>query len=262
MTREELIRRKKEKALTVKELSRLSGVPAGTINKIITGETGKPRPDTMKALESVLLPRYDWSFSEVTRLAESGAGGLPFRQNEYTVYDLEHLPSGMRAELTDGRLYFMEAPSICHQKAAEFIRDRVESHIREKGGKCLTVLSPGVREEENEKDFFIPDFAVVCDPGKVKGPYIVGAPDFILEVVSPSSARRDKLTKTDRYERMGVREYWILDILHRQLITYDYQGEITIRVQGLSGKTGLSLFGGRPEIDLDELRKIIELFSE
>ena len=156
----------------------------------------------------------------------------------------------------------MEAPTICHQKAAEFIRDRVESHIREKGGKCLTVLSPGVREEENEKDFFIPDFAVVCDPGKVKGAYIVGAPDFILEVVSPSSARRDKLTKADRYERMGVREYWILDTLHGQLITYDYQGEITIRVQGLSGKTGLSLFGGRPEIDLDELQKIIEMFSE
>lgn len=262
MTREELIRRKKGKALTVKELSRLSGVPVGTINKIITGETEKPRPDTMKALEAVLLPKYDWSISASERLAEPGSDGLSFRQNEYTVYDLEHLPSGMRAELTDGRLYIMEAPSICHQKAAEFIRDRVESHIREKGGKCLTVLSPGVREEENEKDFFIPDFAVVCDPGKVKGAYIVGAPDFILEVVSPSSARRDKLTKADRYERMGVREYWILDTLHRQLITYDYQGEVTLRVQGLSGKTGLSLFGGRPEIDLDELRKIIEMFSE
>ena len=262
MNREELIRRKKEKAMTVKELSRLSGVPVGTINKIITGETGRPRPDTMKALEAVLLPEYDWNFSTAERLAERSAEGLFSLQNEYTIFDLEHLPSGIRAELTDGRLYIMEAPSICHQKAAEFIRDRVESHIREKGSKCLTVLSPGVREEENEKDFFIPDFAVVCDPGKVKASYIAGAPDFILEVVSPSSARRDKLTKADRYERMGVREYWILDTLHRQLITYDYRGEITIRVQGLSGKTGLSLFDGRPEIDLDELRKIIELFSE
>ena len=137
MTREELIRRKKEKTMTVKELSRLSGVPVGTINKIITGETGKPRLDTMKALEAVLLPKYDWSISEVTRLAEPGEDGLSFRQNEYTVYDLEHLPSGMRAELTGSLLHrpgllFLDEPTIGLDAVSKLkLRDFLKTENRE-----------------------------------------------------------------------------------------------------------------------------------
>ena len=117
MLYENLNQRKKELGLTTEQLSRLSGVPVGTINKILSGETRSPRYDTLRALENVL---YGAAGNEAYRnlpdaVREAAAPYVTKRQGEYTVDDYRKLPEDVRAELIDGVLIFLEAPTFTHQ---------------------------------------------------------------------------------------------------------------------------------------------------
>ena len=271
-TREELIRLKKEEKLSVRRLSELSGVPEGTITKIISGETKRPRPATMDALWQVFsggLP-YGTGFSRAVLQERAGRWSLcdPAAEPEradgdggYTVSDLANLPTETRVELLDGHLFYMEAASIVHQLTAEYVSDRIKEYIRKKGGNCLTILSPGVYREEDDKNFLIPDLALVCDRSKIRKKGIAGAPDFVLEVISPSTADRDRYLKLGKYMDMGVREYWIIDTEKKLLLAYDFSGAQLTWVQALSGRKELAVFDNDLEIDLDGLRQIIEEFA-
>ena len=89
-------------------------------------------------------------------------------------------------------------------------------------GKPCSPFGDGMNLYLTNKDHFIPDFMVVCDKNKIKGGghHVEGAPDFVVEVMSPSTARRDKLQKKNVYERCGVREYWIINPTERYIEQY------------------------------------------
>lgn len=149
---------------------------------------------------------------------------MPMLQEAFaTADDYWNLPEGRRAELVDGVLYDMAPPSVAHQKVAGGLFRLLANHIEEIGGTCLALQAPvAVDLEANEGTWVEPDVLVVCDPAKVTDRAIVGAPDFVAEVVSPSSMRMDYYKKLELYERAGVREYWIVDLAHRRTTVYRF----------------------------------------
>lgn len=124
----------------------------------------------------------------------------------------------LREELIDGKAVAMSPrPLVSHNRIAGNLYALFWIYLRNR--KC-TPFSDGVDLHLTEKDIFIPDMMVVCDPEKIKPDGIYGAPDLVVEVLSPSTAKRDRTYKKDLYERCGVREYWIVDPTSRSIEVY------------------------------------------
>ena len=114
----------------------------------------------------------------------------------------------VKTELIGGRVVAMASPTIRHSTVVENIHGIFKAYL--KGHKCRT-FSDHVDVHLTEKDRYIPDVTVVCDPDKIADDGIYGAPDLVVEVLSSGTARNDKRDKKATYERCGVREYWIVD---------------------------------------------------
>ena len=144
----------------------------------------------------------------------------------HTIEEIEALPEGERAELINGEIYYMSSPSVTHQRIVMNLSAAIHSYIRNNKGKCEVFPSPfavylfGIQDDTN---YLEPDIVVVCDPEKTaneKG--CDGAPDFVIEVVSPSTASRDYLYKLNQYQMAGVKEYWIVNPDIRSVTRYDF----------------------------------------
>lgn len=147
----------------------------------------------------------------------------PPEPNPCTSEDYWNLPDGSRAELVEGELYDMAPPSWEHQRLVDGIVGTLRSRIETAGGPCKACSSPlAVNLFADDSTWVEPDVVVVCDPSKVGGRGVTGAPDFVAEVVSPSSRRMDYYTKLGLYERAGVREYWIVDPARRRTTAYRF----------------------------------------
>ena len=122
---------------------------------------------------------------------------LEYDQNENTI-----------SELIDGHIFMMAPPSRRHQAISRTISTKLATHLA--GKRCKVYYSPfAVRLEEDT--VVEPDIVVICDPKKLTNAGCSGAPDLIIEILSPSSIRHDKYTKFMLYLRTGVQEYWIVD---------------------------------------------------
>ncbi|MCP3677726.1 MAG: Uma2 family endonuclease [Deltaproteobacteria bacterium] len=136
----------------------------------------------------------------------------------YTSKDYFNWPDALRCELIHGEVYDMTpAPSIGHQRLVRKLGYAIENAIQqrksERGGDggCELLLSP-VDVFLAEDTVVQPDLAVVCDPGKLEnGKYVDGPPDLVVEVLSPSTALKDRREKRSLYEAAGVAEYLIVD---------------------------------------------------
>ena len=114
-----------------------------------------------------------------------------------------------REELIGGRIVAMSPrPAVNHNRVASNIFWIFESYLRKR--KC-TSFADGTDLYLTEDDRFVPDVMIVCDPDKIKSDGVHGAPDLVVEVLSPSTAKNDRAHKKDVYERCGVREYWIVN---------------------------------------------------
>ena len=188
-------------------------------------------------------------------------GDSPGGKGVHTVQDLEKLPAGVRMELIDGVFYDMAPPLVCHQQIVASLFRQIDSYIREKKGACIPFLSPtGVLLDGDDKTLVEPDLFILCDPEKITqdGKYISGAPDFVAEVVSPSTASKDYIKKAAKYEAAGVREYWIIDPMKEHLLVYDFTDDCTPQILPLGGKRGVGLYQDDLQIDLDEIINIIK----
>ena len=147
---------------------------------------------------------------------------MPLLKNDqYTSEDYWNLPEGTRAELIDGKFYDMAPPSRIHQEISYQLSRVIGNYITEKGGNCKVYPAPfAVNLDADDKDWVEPDISVICEPNKLTDRGCSGAPDFIVEVVSPSSRRMDYLNKTGLYLNSGVREYWIIDPLKKYTTVY------------------------------------------
>lgn len=121
-------------------------------------------------------------------------------------------------ELLDGKVVAMSPrPSIRHYKVSSNIADIFKRFLK---GKTCTAFGDGVDVYLTKKDRVIPDAMIVCNKDIIKDKGIVGSPDLLVEVLSPSTSKLDKSYKKDLYERCGVKEYWIVDIKGRSIEVY------------------------------------------
>ena len=149
---------------------------------------------------------------------------MPLLQREdYTVEDIYALPEGTRAELIDGQIYYMAPLGRRHQNLLFSISRVIADYIDQKGGSCEVDIAPfAVFLNENDKNYVEPDISVICDTSKLNDRGCTGAPDWIIEIVSPASRKMDYFTKLFKYRTAGVREYWIVDPLKNLILIYNF----------------------------------------
>ena len=139
----------------------------------------------------------------------------------YTVEDIIALPEGQRAELFDGEMVIMASPATTHQRVLGWFFTEIAVYIREKKGKCQVIPAPfAVFLKDDGKNYLEPDIVVICDERKLDDDGCHGAPDWIIEVVSPSSRKLDYGRKLAAYIEAGVREYWIADPEKQVIVVY------------------------------------------
>lgn len=142
----------------------------------------------------------------------------------YTIEDIYALPEGQRAELIDGELYMMAAPGRIHQKLVHFFDRIIGNYIQSNHGECEIYPAPfAVFLNADDKIYLEPDISIICDKSKLTDEGCKGAPDWIIEIVSPSSRPMDYNKKLFRYRTAGVREYWIVDSMKQQIIVYNFE---------------------------------------
>lgn len=143
---------------------------------------------------------------------------LPAEKDRYTFADVLAWDDGERAELIDGEVFLMApAPSRAHQEISGEMFRQLANYLE--GKKCKVYHAPfDVRLFEKDGDVpedvytvVEPDITVVCAPSKLDDHGCKGAPDMVVEILSPSTQRHDRLVKLGLYQRAGVREYWIVD---------------------------------------------------
>lgn len=144
----------------------------------------------------------------------------------YTIDDIFALPDGERAELIDGRIYYMAPPNTSHQRIVHFFDREIGNYIQGKKGECEVFPAPfAVFLNENNKNYVEPDISVICDKSKITDKGCLGAPDWVIEVVSSGSRAMDYYKKLFKYRTAGVREYWVVDSEKQMITVYDFEGD-------------------------------------
>lgn len=122
-----------------------------------------------------------------------------------------------RRELIGGEVVMMTPPAINHVRITGRISSLFETFLE---GKPCVPLTDGATVFLSDTERYIPDFMVVCDPNKIRANGVYGAPDLVVEILSPSTARRDKWYKKNGYEAAGVPEFWLVDPANRSIEVY------------------------------------------
>lgn len=140
------------------------------------------------------------------------------KERNYNYADYLSWPEDVRAEIIDGALYMQAAPSRIHQKILSELHRQIANYLVGKDYEVYpapfhVVLNTEdeTGNEEESKNVVEPDITIVCDSSLLDDAGCKGSPDMIIEIISPSTGRIDKLEKFNKYEQAGVREYWIVE---------------------------------------------------
>ena len=293
MTIEQMRERKRELGYSYQKIAQLSGLPVGTVQKVLGGITRSPREETIWALEAVLKPMIpvidgsDWDqdlerrreldprlnlgrgdhliskdgWSD--RIGEPAAGygaGVrrAKRQGEYTVEDYYALPDDVRVELIDGVIYDMATPTTTHQILSMEIGLQISQYIKDKKGKCVSLLAPlDVQLDCDDRSVVQPDLLVVCDRDKVHKRMIYGAPDLVVEVLAAATRRKDMSIKLAKYTEAGVREYWMVDPDKKKILVYLLEGDDLPTIYGFRDQVPVGVFGGELCVDFAQIEEYL-----
>ena len=144
----------------------------------------------------------------------------------YTIEDIYALPEGERAELIDGKIYYMAPPSTRHQRIISDIHYRIKDYIIKNNGECEVLPAPfAVFLNKDNKNYVEPDISIICDKDKITDKGCHGAPDWIIEIISPRNKEMDYFKKLFKYQAAGVREYWIVDPIKEMVMVYRFEKE-------------------------------------
>ena len=183
-------------------------------------------------------------------------GGLyKARKNgEYTIDDYRALPDEQRVELIDGYFYDMASPTFGHQSIGGEIHRQIANYIMELGGNCRPFIAPvDVQLDCDERTMVQPDVGIVCDTSKIKRFGIYGAPDFVVEVVSSSTKKKDYALKLSKYMEAGVREYWILDFAQEKVLVYFFESDVYPVIYGFDKPVPVNIYNGELKIDFTNI---------
>lgn len=140
----------------------------------------------------------------------------------HKVDDIEKLPENVRAELIDGQLYYLTAPSMTHQEISGFLFNRIYNYIENNDGKCRVFAAP-FAVYLDEENYLEPDISVICDRKKLDSKGCHGAPDWIIEIISQSTASIDDITKLNKYHEAGVKLYWIVNPMQKKVTVWYFE---------------------------------------
>ncbi len=292
LTVETLQKLKEKSHLSYREIAERSGVPIGTVQKVLGGITRSPRRDTLEALASVLAdpgvtgsedssgsdpefsykavidhddqagdhsevhetehvygePDYDNEHDHqlddmVERLLDSKKSG------EFTVDDYYVISEKYRIELIDGVIYDMAAPKFDHQHIAGIVYTQLMNYHLSSKEKCLPGIAPiDVQLDRDDKTMVQPDVIVLCKNLVKDNKVVYGAPDFVMEVFSPSTRFKDRVIKREKYKAAGCREYWMVDPLNKRVTVLDLENNLD-GIYTFDQKVPVRISGGKCEID-------------
>jgi Uma2 family endonuclease len=281
MTIEEMRERKRELGYTNQMISDRTGIPLSTVQKIFAGATTSPRRETVLALEALLDPHSRIKYEEVNKTTgsfrdpASAYGGSAGRMNDkrtvesshimtgsaigpYTLEDYLLLPEDRRVELIDGVFYDMSSPTTYHQLIAAKLHAMILSWIEQNKGSCMPFMSPvDVQLDCDNKTIVQPDVLVLCDKSKITRPRIVGAPDFVAEVLSKSTRKKDLFIKLSKYKNAGVREFWIIDPDKKTVMVWDFEHDDQVALYGFRDRIPVSIYDKNLVIDFSVIDNLL-----
>lgn len=156
---------------------------------------------------------------------------LQLQPETMTLEQYENLPESRRAEVFDGFVYDMASPSQIHQTLSMELSNILYNYMKNKKKSCQVFSAPfDVKLSDEPLTIVQPDIMVICDKNKLDGKRCNGAPDFIIEIVSPGNPSDDYIRKLYYYKNFGVREYWIVDP-RRKIVTVNYFDADIVSVQ-------------------------------
>ena len=267
-------------------LAEMSGVPLATVQKVLSGITKSPRQKTVEALSRVLeagkTTRQKFESNapgnEKFERKMPGSGKneyiTPVKENpDYvktgyvypevftgirnavredsgpnTIEDIYALPDGIRAELIDGKLYYIPTPTRTHQKIAGEMYLAAAAHLKAYSKECEVYIAPfGVYLNGDDSLYVEPDLSIIRDTSRLSERGCMGAPDWIIEVVSAPTRKTDYAVKLNKYRESGVREYWIVDPSLRTVLTYLFDSDKNVEdadLYSFDAEIPSSLFDG------------------
>ncbi len=239
------------KGYTYEKISELTGIPMETIRKMFSGEMETLDSETLQALEEVLKPKQYGNEVRETSVYQVEKKG-------YTLEDYYALPDEQRVELIDGKFYDMAAPTTGHQDVIFRVSRQIADYIDHQKGKCSVWIAPvDVCLDRDDKTMVQPDILIVCARDKITKRCIMGAPDFVMEILSESTRKKDMCLKLHKYEAAGVREYWMVDIERRIVIAYFFENDDFPTIYGMGEKVPVGIFGGGLQIDFRIIEKAL-----
>lgn len=181
---------------------------------------------------------------------------LPQDKGSFTYADYLSWPQHERWEIIDGTAYMQEAPSPVHQEVLAGLLAQFFQNLSGKACKVypapfsVRLMDKDERCDEEIEKVVEPDITVVRDRSKIDQKGCLGAPDLIVEIVSPSSMEMDKLVKFNKYEKAGVNEYWIVEPENKLVSVFVLQGQKYGRpeIYAEEDKIRLSIF---PDLSID-----------
>ena len=242
MTAEEMRTEVDRRGYSYSQLERFTGIPAATIRRILIGQTKRPRIDVMLALSAVLRP--------------TAADSSIKHQESYDLEDYLGLADDDQIEMIDGVLYDTVRPDEIHQFILGAVFHTLYEQIHKLDKVCYPFMAPlDVQLDENGKTIVKPDIFVAGSGRKFKEGCYHGAPDFVAEILSLSTRKKDFQIKSRKYERAGVREYWIVDIMQRRIITWLYADQEKSRVYTVDETVPVMAFEGKISVDFGQIWK-------
>ena len=282
-----MIHIKTEMGYTNEMIAKEAGVPLGTVQKIFAGITKAPRFGTLRALEDFFLrsplpepaegspahlaskafrqnivgePFSTASGGSLLREEAPAYGGDP-RQGRYTIDDYYALPDDRRAELIDGYLYDMAAPTAVHQLILLQLSFQLYPCI-ERHPACELMIAPfDVRLDNDDRTMVQPDLMITCKTAQLDKRRFNGAPDLVMEILSPSNRFHDMFRKLNKYRSAGVREYWIVDAERLKVTVYDFERDELPETYSFSETVPVRISEGDCVIDLEKIRKKIAKYQ-
>ena len=224
------------------------------------------------------MDKYNWE--ELRREAEEEA--LKFhetarplyftkRQGEYTIEDYEQFPEDFRCELIDGVIYDMSAPTNKHELFGESLRDAIKQYVKKNRGRCI--VSSGIFDVHlfatDNKTMVQPDILVICETNKFSGKTVEGAPDLVVETLSPSTRAKDRGIKLRKYLDAGVREVWLVDLEKQKVVVYMQDSDADVAdvlsmptVYTFNDTIPVGIFDGECQIDMREVYAEVAFLDE
>lgn len=151
----------------------------------------------------------------------------------------------------------------CFYLVSNTLHDVIKAYVKKKKGKCIVhVLPMDVQLDCDNRTMVQPDVQVICDRNKLRKRSVYGAPDFVAEVLSPSTRKKDISIKLRKYENAGVKEYWIVDPDKKRAHAYEFAKEELPVMYTFEDKVPVSIFEGECKVDFAEIYDYVKFLYE